>query len=349
MNFQNSIINWFESNKRDLPWRKTKDPYKIWLSEIILQQTRVNQGLSYYLKFVNEYPTIADLAKASEVEVLKNWQGLGYYSRARNMLATAQIVAQMESFPNTYAELLKLKGIGEYTAAAISSFSSNEERAVVDGNVFRVLARYFGIKNAINSSSGKKEFQQVALELLPTNYPGLYNQSIMEFGALMCTPKKPNCKECPLVSSCFAFKNQEVENLPVKIKKKKPTPLYIEYAVFTYEGRYALQKRGNNGIWAGLFEFPNLTTEQDRLTSQNIFDSFEEALELKINYEMLPIASSDYSHILSHKKILARFWKFEISLPYKRSSKMVFSEPENLKNYPIPRLMEKYLQIEEML
>src|SRR5690606_28672368 len=220
MTFSQKLISWYLQNKRDLPWRNTKNPYKIWLSEVILQQTRVAQGLPYYENFVKHFPTVFDLAKANEEQVLKIWQGLGYYSRARNLHHTAQYVSENLNgeFPKTYNKLIKLKGIGSYPAAAISSFSNDENVAVLDGNVYRVLSRYFGIETDISSSQGKKEFQEMADEVLDKKRPALFNQAIMEFGALQCVPKNPNCEVCVFNDSCVALQKNKVAQLPVKLK-----------------------------------------------------------------------------------------------------------------------------------
>src|SRR6202000_1451988 len=223
MNFSDELITWYNTNKRTLPWRDTTDAYLIWLSEIILQQTRVEQGLPYYYRFAEKYPTISHFAAAHEDDILKLWQGLGYYSRGRNMLKTAKLVQELYSgnFPTSYDDLIKLKGIGEYTAAAISSFSANEARAVVDGNVYRVLARFFGVDEPINSTTGKKVFQAMANELLNRQHPALHNQTMMEFGAMLCKPKNPACGICPVRSACYAFLNNATTALPVKINKIK--------------------------------------------------------------------------------------------------------------------------------
>mgnify|MGYP000147066310 CR=1 FL=1 len=260
MTFANELIAWYQEHKRDLPWRHSTNPYVLWLSEIILQQTRVDQGLPYFHRFLTHYPTIADFAAASEGEILNDWQGLGYYSRARNMHHTAKMVMEQFDgrFPSSYDDLVRLKGVGDYTAAAISSFSSNEARAVLDGNVFRVLARYFGIDTPINSSKGKKQFSELAQELLPPKLAGVYNQAIMEFGALQCKPKSPLCETCPLRTGCTAFSTNQIQNLPVKLKQKPARKRFFNYVVLLHGDSIAMQQRGAGDIWQGLYEFPLL-------------------------------------------------------------------------------------------
>ncbi len=264
MNFHNILIKWYLQNKRDLPWRKTVDPYQIWLSEIMLQQTRVVQGMPYFFSFIKEFPTVKDLADAREEKVLKLWQGLGYYSRARNLHKTAQYISNDLNgiFPDSYKELLKLKGVGEYTAAAIASFSYNEPVPVVDGNVFRVLARYFDIESDIAVPATKKEFAALAQELMPKDNPALFNQAIMEFGALQCVPKSPECSVCVFNESCAALQKGKVNMLPVKSKKLKVTNRYFNYLILEdVLGNTLIQKRTQKGIWHNLYEFPLLETE----------------------------------------------------------------------------------------
>ncbi|HYG16163.1 MAG TPA: A/G-specific adenine glycosylase, partial [Bacteroidia bacterium] len=264
MSFNKIIESWYALNKRDLPWRNTRDPYKIWLSEVILQQTRVNQGMPYYHKFIEKYPDIAAMAGAHEDEVLKLWQGLGYYSRARNMHQAAKMITYELNgkFPITYTDILKLKGVGSYTAAAIASIAGNEPVAVVDGNVYRVLARYFGIDTPIDSTEGRKTFLKLANELINTENPATYNQAVMEFGALQCKPQNPDCGVCPLKISCIALKQKRVDALPVKSKKTAVKARYFNYLFFEKPGFAHLQKRGQTDIWANLYEFPLAETEK---------------------------------------------------------------------------------------
>jgi len=315
MNFTKSLTKWYLQNKRDLPWRNTQNPYFIWLSEIMLQQTRVAQGTPYYFAFTTAFPTVFDLANASEEAVLKLWQGLGYYSRARNLHKTAQHVAFNLNgiFPNNYDSLLDLKGVGEYTAAAIASFSFNEAVPVVDGNVFRVLSRYFDIETDIAQTSAKKEFTALAFELMDKKNPALFNQSIMEFGALQCVPKSPNCEICIFNSSCLALERKKVNQLPVKLKKTKVRNRYFNYIVFSDEKEQTLiQKRTAKGIWHNLYEFPLIETDQS--------ENFDIVSELLLEAQFIDNAAVSFSelnleshiHKLSHQHLHIKFWKVQV-------------------------------------
>jgi len=265
MSFSERILTWYAQHKRALPWRETKNPYVIWLSEIILQQTRVEQGMPYFFKFLENYPNVTKFAEAVEPEILRLWQGLGYYSRARNMhKASKQVLDRHKGeFPTDYQSLLALPGVGEYTAAAISSFSSNQGYAVLDGNVFRVLSRYFGIDEPINSSSGKKLFSKLAQEMLDQDHPGEYNQAIMDFGALQCKPKSPNCEECVLRLDCKAYEEGLVDKLPVKLKGKKSRDRYFHYFIIEKEGSILMSQRSEGDVWANLFEFPMIESDRE--------------------------------------------------------------------------------------
>lgn len=266
MNFAATLLQWFKNNGRSLPWRETKDAYAIWLSEVILQQTRIVQGMSYWERFMAKWPTVNDLAAATEDEVLKAWQGLGYYSRARNLHTAAQQVMELDGFPQTFKELKTLKGVGDYTAAAIASIAFGKPVAVVDGNVYRVLSRYYGIDTPIDSTEGKKEFQALAQSLLPINEPADYNEAIMDFGATQCTPNSPHCSACPLCETCVAFREQRINELPVKSKKVKQRERHFTYLCIEYEGKIAIHQRGAGDIWQGLWEFPQeeyLTSSED--------------------------------------------------------------------------------------
>ena len=316
MIFSKTLINWYLQNKRELPWRNDSNPYTIWLSEIILQQTRVAQGLPYYLRFVEAFPTVFSLANASEEEVLKLWQGLGYYSRARNLHHTAQKIAfdYNGEFPKSYIELLKLKGIGEYTAAAIASFSYNEDVAVVDGNVYRVLARFFDIETDIASSSAKKEFTSLATELLPKGKANIFNQAIMEFGAMQCVPKNPNCHQCIFNDSCLAFKNKKVALLPIKAKKAKAIKRYFNYLVFKDSFNHILlQQRKQKGIWHNLYEFPLLETDS-HVAIEVVLELIQNQTFLKNDLQEIKLVNqAPIIHKLSHQHIHINFWEVKVS------------------------------------
>lgn len=304
-NFGETIINWYSVNKRDLPWRNTKDPYFIWLSEIILQQTRVQQGLPYYESFASNYPSLSHLAKANQDDVLALWKGLGYYSRARNLLKAAQQIKNQFNgeFPKTAKELKKIIGIGEYTSAAIASFAFDEEAAVVDGNVYRVLSRVFGVETSIDSTLGQKEFKELAGSLIKGNNPALYNQSIMEFGALMCVPKNPDCNNCPLQNNCEAFHSKKIEILPVKSKKIKKKIRNLLYLISKKEDSYALIKRGEKDIWAGMYDFPCI--EIDSFSFDSILPMLDE-LGYKSKKSVFYF-EKEQKHLLTHQTIYYNF------------------------------------------
>ncbi|QED38277.1 A/G-specific adenine glycosylase [Antarcticibacterium arcticum] len=342
MVFAKTLTGWYLKNRRELPWRESSDPYRIWLSEIMLQQTRIAQGLPYYLKFINAFPTVFDLARASEENVLKLWQGLGYYSRARNLHFTAKHVAfeLNGKFPNTYKELLKLKGVGDYTASAIASICYNENVAVVDGNVYRVLARFFDIDTPINSSQGIKEFKGLAEELLDKEDPGTYNQAIMEFGALQCTPQLPKCESCPLSHACLALKNNKVHQLPVKLKKAKVVKRYFNYLVYrSNENTTIIEQRVGKGIWEGLYQFPLIETPRLLTTGELIAHAeFKSLIDIKRTpvslYNETPVV-----HKLSHQHIYTRFWIIE----------KVGKHPNHIpvakiQDYPVPVLIANFLK-----
>ena len=341
MEFSNSLIHWYLQNKRDLPWRNTTNPYPIWLSEIMLQQTRVAQGLPYFLSFTDAFPTIFDLANADEEQVLKLWQGLGYYSRARNLHATAkQIAFEFNGeFPPTYKELLKLKGVGEYTAAAIASFSYNEPVAVLDGNVFRVLSRYFNVDSDISLPKTKTEFQQLAQEVLDKKNPALFNQAIMEFGALQCVPKNPDCNSCVLNSSCAALQHKKVSELPVKSKKTKVTNRYLNYLILKdSDSNYIVQKREGKGIWENLYEFPLLET--DFLLSEK--DAIDQISKMQFYNqkpsEILILQNEITLHKLSHQHLHIRFFELRFS------SKLPDSKPFTaIEKLPFPIVIHNFM------
>lgn len=335
------LVYWYLQNKRELPWRKTKDPYRVWLSEIMLQQTRVAQGLPYFLKFTETFPTVFDLAKADESEVLKLWQGLGYYSRARNLHFTAKFVANELNgvFPKTYKELLKLKGVGDYTASAIASICYNEPVAVVDGNVYRVLSRFFGIDTPINSTKGIKEFKELAQTLIDASQPGVYNQAIMDFGALHCKPQIPLCDKCPLADSCMALTENKVKELPVKEKKIKVKKRYFNYLVpVTKENETVLEERKGKGIWQGLYQFPlvetkNETDEKELMKHEQFIKLFPEETTISL------FNTKDIVHKLSHQHLVTRFWVVKTKEVNEKT--MSWS---SVKKQPVPVLIDKFLE-----
>ncbi|UYZ61808.1 A/G-specific adenine glycosylase [Hymenobacter weizhouensis] len=314
--FAPALLAWYPRHRRDLPWRHTRDPYAIWLSEVILQQTRVKQGLPYYLDFITTYPTVHDLAAAPQDEVLRHWQGLGYYSRARNMHHTAQQVVQEHGgqFPGSYAELLKLRGVGQYTAAAIASFAYDEQVAVLDGNVYRVLARVFGITADIAAPASRKIFQQLADTLIPAEHPAEFNQAIMEFGAIQCTPVKPDCLFCPLQSQCYAFQHGMVQELPVKSKAKAGRTRYFHYLVLRYGDTLYMRKRGPKDIWEGLYDFALLETDAPELPAQEVVAAVE-ALGGQVAATLAEEPVRSLRHVLSHQKVEAKFHPVWLAAP----------------------------------
>ena len=313
MNFADEIVSWYHQNKRQLPWRDTTDAYTIWLSEIILQQTRVEQGMPYFYRFLEKYPDVKSFASADEDDILKLWQGLGYYSRGRNMLKTArQVVDEYNgAFPVSYDQLIKLKGIGEYTAAAISSFSSNEAKAVVDGNVYRVLARYFGIDEPINSTKGVKTFRALADEVLNKQHPGLHNQAMMEFGAMLCKPKNPACGICPVRAGCYAFKNNAIASLPVKLNKLKVRDRYFNYFLIEENGVIVLNKRGDKDIWANMYDLPMIETLGLLQPGELLLQP--KALIYFGKNVAIEAVSPVYKHILTHQRLYVQFFKTKSS------------------------------------
>ncbi|HEU4788523.1 MAG TPA: A/G-specific adenine glycosylase [Flavobacterium sp.] len=342
MKFHNTLIKWYLQNKRDLPWRKTTNPYPIWLSEIMLQQTRVAQGTPYFLSFTTAFPTVFDLAKANEEQVLKLWQGLGYYSRARNLHKTAQTIAfEMNGvFPDNYADLLKLKGIGEYTAAAIASFSYNECVPVVDGNVFRVLSRYFDLETDIAQVSAKKEFAALAFELMPKDNPAQFNQAIMEFGALQCVPKNPNCFECVFNNSCAALQKKKVDQLPIKSKKTKVRNRYFNYIVAVDDlENTIIQKRTSKGIWHNLYEFPLIETdkvEDFETVAQQINQNFFHGNKME---SLLEYNEESIVHKLSHQHLHIKFWKASLKGAIENGIDL-----ETAKTFPFPIVIHNFIE-----
>jgi len=346
MNFGVEIIEWYGEHKRDLPWRNTGDPYPIWLSEIILQQTRVDQGLAYYHRFIQKYPTVQKLAAATEDDVLKLWQGLGYYSRARNLHQTAkEIVKKYRGiFPEEHKQILSLKGIGDYTAAAILSFAFNKKFPVVDGNVFRLLSRYFGIKTPINSSKAKKEFFLLAGELMEDHPPAVFNQAIMEFGARQCKPQNPDCSICQLNINCVALAQKKVDQFPVKNPKSEIRNRYFNYLVVYQDEKLFLNKRKGNDIWKNLYDFPVIETSK-RFSEKKIMLGEDWKTLFGKTKVTLKTVSPEYRHLLSHQTIHAKF--YEINLPSKKTfgvkNKFFPVSKKELKKLAVPKLIENFL------
>lgn len=334
------VLSWYEKHKRDLPWRSSQNPYYIWLSEVILQQTRVDQGISYYLRFIEQFPSVHDLAHASEGEVLKLWQGLGYYTRARNLHKAARTVVEEfdGQFPRTRDALLKLQGVGPYTAAAVASIAFNEDVPVVDGNVHRVISRLFDLEEAVNTPRGHKKIESLMEELLPAGHAGTFNQAVMEFGALFCTPANPSCAECSLQASCMAFQNGTVSIRPVKAAKTKVKEVWYDYYVLSQGSNILVRKRENKGIWQHLYDFPCRESKSEATLQDLISDLTERGLP-EASIELL---AGPFTHILSHRKINARFFKVVVHrLPAGWESTIEVSIEEAM-NLPHPRLIERF-------
>ncbi len=345
MKFSKKLITWYLQNKREMPWRKTQNPYHIWLSEIILQQTRVAQGLPYYMSFISAFPTVFDLAKAKEEEVLKLWQGLGYYSRARNLHTTAIYIANdlKGVFPNTYKDLLHLKGVGDYTASAIASICFKEAVPVVDGNVYRVLSRFFGIDTPINSTKGVKQFKALAVELMDYDEPAEYNQAIMEFGALQCKPKSPNCNDCVLNDGCEALSQRKIELLPVKLKKITVKKRYFHYLVFYVgDAQTIIRQRKGNGIWKGLYEFPLIESSKFDINEISSYNEFKEVVSNK-DYEIVPYKDEPVIHKLSHQHLYTMFYIIRVKAldKIKEPNKVVCID--DVYKYPVPTLLSNFI------
>lgn len=331
------LLAWYRKNKRDLPWRHTKDPYKIWLCEIIMQQTRVSQGLAYYNRFVETFPTPADLAAAPEAKVLKLWQGLGYYCRARNLHAAAK--SMKGKFPPTYEGVRALKGVGDYTAAAICSIAYNMPCAVVDGNVYRVLARVFGITTPIDSAEGKKQFTALAQQLLDKKNPGDYNQALMDFGAMVCTPQSPQCLICPLAKACRARKDGIQEKLPVKAQKTKVSTRYFHY-IYVEQGKFTwLHQRGPGDVWQNLYEPPLLETADGKLDLQHAqMKKWFGAGRLTV------VHKTPLKHVLSHQIIYAYIYKVKVPPTRKVPDGFIKVPVEEVSKYAVSRLVQKLLE-----
>ncbi len=341
MSFSQKILHWYSENKRDLPWRHTTDPYKIWLSEIMLQQTRVAQGTPYYFSFLEHFPTVEDLANASEEKVLKLWQGLGYYSRARNLHATAKIISEKYKgeFPSNYKELLALKGVGDYTASAIASICFNLPEPVVDGNVYRVLARYFGIDTPINSTEGIAQFKTLAREVMdPTNMRD-YNQGIMEFGAIQCAPQKPYCLHCPLNDSCASLSANKVHLLPVKLKKTKVRNRYFNYIIpIDDHKRTVLNQRKGKGIWQHLYEFPLVELEHIG-NLKEVRSKIPEEFAMAAIDQIQLFNEDVVIHKLSHQHIHTQFWIVNTTNQIAKGIPI-----SKLEDYPVPVLIADFIK-----
>ncbi len=339
MNFSKTLTTWYLENKRDLPWRNTTNPYHIWLSEIMLQQTRVAQGLPYYMAFTKEFPAVFDLAKANEEKVLKLWQGLGYYSRARNLHATAKHIAEDLNgiFPPDYKSLLQLKGVGEYTAAAIASFCYNEVVPVVDGNVFRVLSRYYNVETDIASANAKKEFTLLGQEVISKENPALFNQAIMEFGALQCVPKNPNCEICPLNTSCAALSLKKVSELPIKGKKLKIKNRFLNYLyIVDNKNKTTINQRTAKGIWHNLYEFPLVETEileTDEVVLSLIRNEFKDIMDIIL------METETITHKLSHQHLHIKFWKIKRNIILENGLDF-----ETLNKFPFPIVLHNFIE-----
>lgn len=383
MEFANTIISWFRENGRALAWRETRDPYAIWLSEIILQQTRIAQGWEYWERFMAQYPTVEDLAAAHEDEVLKLWQGLGYYSRARNLHTAAKQIVALGHFPDTLEGIKQLKGVGDYTAAAIGSFAFDIPAAVVDGNVYRVLARYFGIDTPINSTQGKKEFAALAQSLLPSSKASVslssfspasdfqsslslvaaYNQAMMDFGAIQCTPQSPKCLLCPLAETCEAMRTNRIAELPVKQKTMKVKTRHLSYIYIRCKGETAIHRRGEGDIWQGLWEPFNASdiaeacaspsSAQASLSSTKFstsltkLSSFKKELAADLhlsNVDALQLLAQDVKHVLTHRILLADFYLLETEARPQLPDDYIWIKEEEIEDYGIPRLIELLLE-----
>jgi A/G-specific adenine glycosylase len=344
MDFSKTILRWYNDNKRDLPWRENRDPYSIWLSEIIMQQTRVEQGLPYYMAFIKKYPRPALLAKAPIDDILKLWQGLGYYSRARNLHQAAQTIVKEHQgvFPSDYDKILALKGVGEYTAAAVASIAFNLPYAVVDGNVYRLLSRVFGITLPVDSSAGKKKFRELAAELLYKKDPGTYNQAVMEFGALYCKPQNPDCEACIFSTICIAKEKKKVIEWPVKAQKTKVRDRYFQYLMIKHKNSTWLKKRKGKDIWEGLYEFPLIESDKP-LSESKLIGSGEWNKWFPGEEAVIREVSVPYTHILSHQRIYARFWEIETTKKPK-DKEWIETTMSKLHTYAVPRLIDRYLE-----
>lgn len=338
--FAETLLTWYAAHKRELPWRDVGDPYKIWVSEIILQQTRVRQGHDYYLRFIKAFPRVSDLARAKEDEVLRLWQGLGYYSRARNMRTAAKEIVELGHFPKTYEEIRRMKGVGDYTASAICSLAYNQPYAVVDGNVYRVLSRYFGIHEPTDTSRGKKFFAQLATELLPQGRAADYNQAVMDFGALQCTPTSPDCAACPLGDTCMAKAQGNVGILPIKIRHTKVCERFFVYVMVATPDGFWLHQRGSGDIWQGLYEPPLLefshTASFEEVSSHPFVKKLPEGARWKLLCDGM-------THVLTHRVIHATAYKVTYDFSLRPPEGFLTAKHGSIDIFPLPRLVERVL------
>lgn len=348
MNFTATLLQWYDENKRELPFRQTRDPYRIWLSEIILQQTRVEQGLPYYHSFTQAFDNIVDLANAHEDQVMRLWQGLGYYSRARNLHQTAKIVAAEHGgkFPRTFEEIAKLKGIGPYTAGAIASIAFDEKAAAVDGNVYRFLARYFGIETPVPSEKARKEFTAIVLDLMADAKPSIFNQALIEFGALHCKPQSPSCMLCPFNSSCYALAKGKVNELPVKTKQAAVKARYLHYYIYTHKGTVLLQQRTAKDIWQKLYEFPLIeTADAEPPTNTTATISGQAIIEDLAKGKNKPVAiGAVLKHVLSHQHLYTRFYRVECKSSLPNLPGTFAINTSALDQYGLPRVITLFLE-----
>lgn len=336
--FLTQVYNWYHKNQRILPWRETKNPYYIWVSEVILQQTRIIQGTEYFLGFINQFPDIKTLAEAEEDEIMRAWQGLGYYTRARNLHFSAKYIMKNFKgvFPDTYEEILSLKGIGTYSAAAIASIAFNLSFPVIDGNINRLISRFFGISTPIDSNAGKKEITKITNELIQHKNPGFHNQALMEFGALQCVPKSPDCLNCPVNQMCYAFNNNVVISLPVKQNKTKQRNRYFTYYLFD-SGKYIwIEKRSGNDIWKNLYQLP-LIEEKEEIDEQNLLNgNLPFPNHEKVNVKSV---SAIKKHILSHQIIYARVIHIEVKESFDAEMKFIKVEKKDIFKFAFPTLI----------
>lgn len=337
--FTTTLLDWFALNGRDLPWRHTRDPYAIWLSEIILQQTRIQQGMDYWLRFMQRWPTVEELASATEDEVLRMWQGLGYYSRARNLHTAARQIVASGGFPATIEGLRSLKGVGDYTVAAIGSIAFGLPAAVVDGNVYRVLSRHYGIDTPINTTQGKKLFTELAQSLLPTDQPAEFNQAMMDFGAIQCTPTSPKCVICPLQESCEALRTGRIDSLPVKEKKLTIQQRHLTYIYIRCCGKTAIRRRPAGDIWQGLWE-PYATNPKKGDAVQNATQQTNAADALPLWGRGAVLLAKDVKHILTHRILFADFYLLETATPPTLPDEYIWVNEADLDQYALPRLVE---------